>query len=267
VRRFLLSGIRSVYGATALGAMAMLAVSFNARAADFAPITKAPPAVAVFNWTGFYLGANAGYGWARNTDRITAVNDAAGLIANNDIATSLPIDASGFVGGGQIGYNKQISPLWVVGLEADLAWTDINGRVSVPGPNDASRIMTGTQKLDWLGTVRGRVGVTPADRLLVFLTGGFAYGNGSLTTALTRTFGCAGNNCQQGSTSGTLTGWTVGGGAEWAFAANWSAKAEYLYYDLGSLSHRMTDPNFGSIFNASVGFTGHVARLGVNYRF
>ncbi|MEH2551733.1 hypothetical protein V1283_008378 [Bradyrhizobium sp. AZCC 2262] len=60
--------------------------------------------------------------------------------------------------------------------------------------------------------------------------------------------------------------WTVGG-AEWAFAANWSAKAEYLYYDLGSLSHLMTDPNFPSIFNAKADFTGHIARLGVNYRF
>jgi len=61
--------------------------------------------------------------------------------------------------------------------------------------------------------------------------------------------------------------YNVGGGAEWAFAANWSAKAEYLYYDLGSLSHLMTDPNFPSIFNAKADFTCHIARLGVNYRF
>jgi outer membrane immunogenic protein len=262
MRRFLLSGFLS-----ALGVTAMLASSFDVRAADLAPITKASPAAAVYNWTGFYLGANAGYGWARNSDRITAVNDAAGLIANSSIATSLPIDADGFVGGGQIGYNWQISPLWVVGLESDIAWTDLNGNVSVPGPNDTSRIMTGTQKLDWLGTVRGRVGVTPVARTLLFLTGGFAYGQGSLATALTRNTGCAFNNCQQGATSGTLTGWTVGGGAEWAFAANWSAKAEYLYYDLGSLSHGMIDPNFASTFNASADFTGHIVRLGVNYRF
>lgn len=262
MRRFSLSGFLS-----ALGATAMLALSLDARAADLAPITKASPVAAIYSWTGFYLGANAGYGWARNTDRITAVNDAAGLIANSSIATSLPIDADGFVGGGQIGYNWQISPLWVVGLESDIAWTDLNGNVSVPGPNDTSRIMTGTQKLDWLGTVRGRVGITPVARTLLFLTGGFAYGHGSLATALTRTTGCAFNNCQQGATSGTLTGWTVGGGAEWAFAANWSAKAEYLYYDLGSLSHRMVDPNFASTFNASADFTGHIVRLGVNYRF
>jgi outer membrane immunogenic protein len=263
VRKFLLSVLFSV-----LGAMAMPAVSFDACAADLAPVTKAPPAVVVFNWTGFYLGANAGYGWARNTDGIGAVNDTAGLVGGNFIATSLPIDANGFVGGGQIGYNRQVSPLWVVGLETDLAWTDIHGSVSVPGPNDTSRIMTGTQKLDWLGTVRGRVGIAPADRTLIFATGGFAYGHGSLATALTRTTApCAVSNCQQGSTSGTLTGWTVGGGAEWAFATNWSAKAEYLYYDLGNLSHLMTDPQFPSIFNANADFTGHIVRLGVNYRF
>jgi outer membrane immunogenic protein len=258
MRRFLFSG---------LGVFAMLALPLDARAADLAPVTKAP-AVAVFNWTGFYLGANAGYGWARNTEAITAVNDFSGLVGGNFIATSLPIEAQGFVGGGQIGYNWQVNPRWVVGLETDLAWTDIKGSVSVPGPNDTSRIMTGTQKLDWLGTARGRLGITPAERILLFVTGGFAYGHGNLTTALTRaTAPCAISNCQKGSTSGTLAGWTVGGGAEWAFAANWSAKAEYLYYDLGSLSHLMTDPNFPSIFNAKADFTCHIARLGVNYRF
>jgi outer membrane immunogenic protein len=244
----------------------MMAGAPDVHAADLAPVSKAP-AVAAFNWTGFYLGAQAGYGWARNTEGITDVNHFNNLVAGNFIATSLPIDASGFVGGGQIGYNWQINPLWVVGLEADLAWTDIEGSVAVPGPNDTSRIMTGTQKLDWLGTVRGRLGVTSIDRTLLFVTGGFAYGHGSLATALTRTTGCANSNCQKGSTSGNLTGWTVGGGAEWAFAANWSAKAEYLYYDLGSLSHLMTDPNFPPIFNARAAFTGHIARLGVNYRF
>jgi outer membrane immunogenic protein len=259
MRRFLLSG---------LGVLAMLASPLEARAADLAPVTKAPAIVPAFSWTGFYLGANAGYGWVRNIDRITAVNDFSGLVGGNFIATSLPIDARGFVGGGQIGYNWQINPLWVAGLEADIAWTDIHGSVAVPGPNDNSRIMTGGQKLDWLGTVRGRFGITPADRTLLFVTGGFAYGHGSLATALTRTTApCAVSNCQKGSTSGDLTGWTVGGGAEWAFTANWSAKAEYLYYDLGSLSHLMTDPNFPSIFNARANFTGHIARLGVNYRF
>ena len=258
MRGFLLSG---------LGVLAMLAVSLDARAADLAPVSKAPPVVPAFNWTGFYLGANAGYEWARNTDRITAVNDFSGLVGGNYIATSLPIEANGFVGGGQAGYNWQISPLWVAGLEADIAWTDIHGSVSLPGPNDDSRIMTGTQRLDWLGTARGRLGIVPADRTLLFVTGGFAYGHGSLSTALTRNTGCANSNCQNGSTSGNLTGWTVGGGAEWAFAANWSAKAEYLYYDLGSLSHLMTDPKFPSIFRARADFTGHIARLGVNYRF
>ena len=260
MRRFLLSG---------LGVFAMLAVSLDARAADLAPVTKAPAIVPVFNWTGFYLGAQVGYGWARNIEGITAVNDFSGLVGGNFIATSLPIEASGFVGGGQAGYNWQINPLWVVGLETDLAWTDLKGSVSVPGPNDDSRIMTGTQKLDRLGTVRGRLGIVPADRTLLFVTRGFAYDHGSLSTALTRTTvpSCAGTNCQKGATSGNLTGWTVGGGAEWAFAANWSAKAEYLYYDLGSLSHLMTDPNFPSIFNAKADFTGHIARLGVNYRF
>jgi outer membrane immunogenic protein len=126
--------------------------------------------------------------------------------------------------------------------------------------------MTANEKLDWFGTVRGRVGVT-FDRALLYATGGLAYGHATLSTALTRTTGCAGNNCQNGSTADTKFGWTVGGGLEWAFANNWSVKGEYLYYDLGSLSHTMVDPAFPAVFNASASLRGSVARAGLNYKF
>jgi outer membrane immunogenic protein len=246
-----------------VGSTAALAADLGART-----YSKAPPmAEAAYNWTGFYLGGHAGYGLMKSTDAISGAN--ASLLA--DTATSIPLDPRGFIGGGQLGYNWQISPRWVVGLEADTSWTDMEKTVAAPGPNDASRIMTASEKLDWFGTVRGRVGFVPVDRLLVYGTGGLAYGHASLSTALTRvrngTNVCAGNNCQTGSTSQTRVGWTIGGGAEWAFTNNWSLKAEYLYYDLGSLSHTMTDPNFPSIFNAEVRLKGSIVRAGVNYRF
>ncbi len=256
--------------ATALLATAALGVAFSASAADVpvrAPVYKAPAPVVAYNWSGFYIGGHAGYGWMDSTDRLSDVTGAT-LVASGAIASSIPLDPKGFVGGGQIGYNWQIAPMWVFGLEADISWTDFDETASLPGPADPSRIVTAHQKLDWFGTVRGRLGVTPTDRWLAYVTGGFAYGRGSLSTALTRTTGCAGaNNCQQGSVSDTLTGWTVGGGLEWALANNWSVKAEYLYFDLGSLSHLMTDPFFPlTTFRASTDFKGHIIRAGINYK-
>jgi outer membrane immunogenic protein len=133
-----------------------------------------------------------------------------------------------------------VAPVWLLGLEADLSSGAASNTNGVPG-TDSSRVMTAQEKLDWFGTVRGRIGVLPSDRFLAYVTGGLAYGHGSLSSALSRTTGCAGNNCEAGSVSDTKAGWTLGGGVEWAFASNWSMKAEYLYVDLGSLSHNIFD--------------------------
>ena len=241
-------------------------------AADMRMPVKAPtPVAAIYNWTGFYIGGHAGYGWMDSTDHLRDVTGNA-FVAGGDIASSIPLDPKGFIGGGQIGYNWQVSPMWVIGLEADISWTDLDETASRPGPTDPSRIITAHQKLEWFGTVRGRLGVTPADRWLAYVTGGLAYGRGSLSTALTRIIGngCVGgaNNCQQGSVSDTLIGWTVGGGLEWAFANSWTVRAEYLYFDLGNLSHPMTDPFFPlTTFSASTDFKGSIVRVGINYRF
>jgi outer membrane immunogenic protein len=241
----------------ALLGFAALVMAFpgGSGAADLmrAPVMKAPPpVVAPFSWNGFYIGGHAGYGWMGSTDHVSRVSGS--LDPGIDLASSIPLDPRGFVGGGQIGYNWQVSPLWVLGVEADISWTDFDATAARQGPADPSRIVTASQRLGYLGTVRGRVGVTPADRWLVYATGGFAYGRASLSTALTRTTGsgCAANNCQQGSISDTLSGWTAGGGAEWAFTRNWSVKAEYLYFDLGDLSHPMTDSQFPSIGAVSI---------------
>ena len=245
----------------------------SAIAADIRMPMKAAPAPApiAYNWTGLYVGGHAGYGWMDSADRVSDVTGSA-FVASGSIASSIPLDPGGFIGGGQIGYNWQVTPMWVIGLEADISWTDFDETASRPGPADPSRVLTAHQKLDSFGTVRGRLGLTPANGWLAYVTGGLAYGRGSLSTALTRTTGagCAGgaNNCQQGSVSDTLTGWTVGGGLEWAVANNWTMKAEYLYFDLGSVSHLMTDPFFpATTFSASADFKGSIARVGLNYRF
>ena len=264
-------------GAVILG----LAAAGSAGAADIpAPVYKSPPPVVApaYNWTGSYIGVHAGAAWLTSTDTITPGNglQASFFVPPTSIATSLPLNSTGFIGGGQLGYNWQFNPMWVAGLEADFSGTSLSHTVSLPGPGNATRIMTASDKLDWFGTVRGRIGVTPTDRALFYVTGGLAYGHVSLSTALTRPGfvpggppdGCAGNNnCQSGSVSDTRIGWTIGGGLEWAFANNWSLKGEYLYYDLGTVSHLMTDPFFPATFNASADIRGSIARAGLNYKF
>jgi outer membrane immunogenic protein len=244
-----------------------------ALAADVAPpvpvYTKTPAPQPTYNWTGFYLGVHAGGIWSSSTDNVTPGNSAAVtfFVPSGQLATSLPLSSSAFIGGGQLGHNWQINPTWVAGFEADFSGTDLGNKVSLPAPDGGTRMMTANETLDWFGTIRGRIGVTPTDRALWYFTGGLAYAHANLATTLTRTTGCSGNNCQAGAVSGTKTGWTIGGGLEWAFADNLSFKTEYLYYDLGTLSHSMTDPFFPAIFNASADIKGSIARVGLNYKF
>jgi outer membrane immunogenic protein len=98
---------------------------------------------------------------------------------------------------------------------------------------------------------------------------GACYGHGSLSTALTRTSGCPGNNCESGSVSDTRAGWTAGGGLDWAITGNWIGRFEYLYFDLGNLSHLMTDPRpaFTSVFDASANLKGSLALASLIYKF
>jgi outer membrane immunogenic protein len=186
------------------------------------------------------------------------------------------LNQAGFVGGGQFGYNYQFAPSMVAGFEADLSGASLRKTAAVAGTVSLpSRVMTATANTDLFGTVRARLGFTPTERLLTYVTGGLAYGNSSLSTGLSRPgsggpTGCEGgaNNCEKGSVSAFNVGWTLGAGAEWAFSNAWSVKAEYLYYDLGSISHLMADPNYvGTVFNASEPLRGNLVRVGLNYRF
>lgn len=137
------------------------------------------------------------------------------------------------------------------------------------------------ENLNWLGTLRGRFGVLPAPSLLAYVTGGLAVGQGaaSTTTMVPRiplSGGCGpqfGGNffCSAGSSAKTLVGWTVGGGLEASVGGPWTAKAECLYCDLGTLSHTAVETGIPVLFatpilQASAQFRGHIARVGLNYR-
>lgn len=179
----------------ALGIVAAGAASAADLPSRKGPIA-APVYVPVFTWTGFYVGANAGYGWGNvNADGFANVGD-----------------LDGFVGGGQVGYNYQMGQ-FVLGLEADLQGADLSS---------GSNLGLVNVKTEYFGTVRARVGVA-FDRFLPYITGGWAYGN--VKTSIP---GIA------FSSDKTHTGgWTVGGGLEYAVTNNIIAGVEYLYVDLG----------------------------------
>jgi outer membrane immunogenic protein len=262
-----------------------------ASAADMPVYLKAPPPV--YNWTGFYIGGNVGYSWG-NSSSTLGLSDAttgAGLSSTN---TNFALD--GIIGGGQIGYNYQIKN-WVIGLEADIQASGEKGNENsacsgalcafttpacppAPGCFAPTPAIPGgavsdafSEKLNWFGTVRGRIGPTITPTILPYVTGGLAYGevsaadtvsgvNSPSLTPVTATF----------SNSTIKAGWTVGAGLEAALGGRWTGKVEYLYVDLGNVSGAFVTPILapsGNFLAASYSshITDNILRVGVNYRF
>jgi outer membrane immunogenic protein len=220
-----------------VAATAFVAAASSASAADLRPAYKgpAPVVIAAYNWSGFYVGAHAGYGW--------------GGLEFDFVGTSgLGRNIDGFFGGGQVGWNWQAagSP-WVFGLEADISFGNIEDSVT-------SAAISFTTEARMFGTARARLGYA-VDRTLWYVTGGLAWIDNEMTIALPG-FGTF-------NSSNTHVGWTAGGGVEWAFADAWSAKAEYLYLDTGSENYFTNIAGPGLTFSPFI----HTVRLGLNYRF
>jgi outer membrane immunogenic protein len=298
--------IRRILLASA-GTMALAGTTF---AADLAPppVYVSPPPT----WTGFYIGLNAGYEWAASQSVQTTADPvfaartwSTELALSTALATgSAPVNPNGFIGGGQVGYNYQLPNSWfangwfannlVVGIEADfqgIAGNNPSRSFSgsgVPVGFPAERIdstVISTKKLDYLGTVRGRVGFLLMPTLLVYGDGGLAYGGVETRTSIFQAnLPFAPQFASFGSLSNTRVGWTAGGGVEWMFLPNWSAKVEYLYYDLGRLTDGLSPLAFSHIDRSltalsggplqfssapfsSTRFNGNVVRAGINYHF
>ena len=259
-------------------ALSALVLGSSAFAADMAPrmYAKAAPMVSpMYNWSGFYAGINAGYTFGDSsnvqTSGLAPVN--VGNVASGARSASVGLDRDGFIGGGQMGYNWQANSPWVWGLEADISYTDVNSSrsfvtvlpVALGGaPSNLNNTLS--SKMDYFGTVRGRLGYA-WDRTLIYATGGLAYGE----VQHSGSFNNAANAVQfAGSTRDTKTGYTVGGGIEHAWTGNWTVKAEYLYYDLGT-----TDVTVALVpgvagtggYNSSFKDDGHIVRAGLNYKF
>lgn len=228
MKKYLLSGV------AALGLLAAGAASAADLPSRKGPVV-APVYAPVFTWTGFYVGANVGYAWGQID------STGLGVLSGFD-------DPDGITGGGQIGYNYQIGQ-FVLGLEADFQGADLKASVF----NPAVGIISASNEINWWGSVRGRVGYA-FDRFLPYVTGGFAYGN--VKNSLVTPAGVFSND-------NTQYGWTIGGGLEYAFTNNLTAKIEYLYVDLDKES--ITVP--GGVFNANVETKFSVVRAGLNYKF
>jgi outer membrane immunogenic protein len=260
---------------------AMLALScISAAAADLPArmYTKSPPVIErAYDWSGFYIGGNIGYGFGRTTTDSTAT-----LIGVPPILAIDTRPMDGIVGGGQIGWNLQVSR-WVIGLESDfqgaaqrLATTVNTPFFAVAGPfvGLGNQIQSRDERLDWFGTVRGRIGYA-ADNVLFYGTGGLAYGHlrysGSDSFPFTIVgLGLSAAPAGSFNTSTNKVGWTVGGGVEGAIMhSNWSWKFEYLHMDLGRTNYAFvaTAPGVGDVpVTGSARFTDDIVRVGLNYR-
>ena len=254
-----------------------------------APPAPAPAAAPSPNYTGFYAGLNGGGGFENTINNGVTFCSFFGFGCSLAIPGQLNTRPSGFIGGGQIGYNWQAG-LFVWGVETDFQWANITGSATVTNSTQLDSLTTttvtaaGSQKIDWFGTLRGRLGWTPTPPLLIYATGGLAYGHVKTDVSFTgqspisffpgvpaAPFGGASAVTK----NDTRAGWTVGGGAEWMFASQWSIKAEYLFYDLGTESTDQT-LNWGFISNFPLDFTGihseahyhgSIVRGGVNFKF
>jgi outer membrane immunogenic protein len=262
--------------AIAVAAIAAL-IGSPAFAADM-PL-KAPPPAPVASWAGWYVGGNAGWvGSTGNTISITGTDsDGGGLgsaLAAGSIPSTINLGYSGFLGGGQFGYNWQ-NGNFVYGLEADLDAASAKSSVSLPDafvpPSGLHSPFTinAARQLDWVGTVRARVGITPSATWLLYATGGLAFGEHELGIGVNDPSGTP-PALLFNQTAIWSAGWTLGAGGEWMLAPRWSIKVEYLYVDLGNVSSTINYA-YGvgqtSSLTATVHDRDNIVRGGINYHF
>lgn len=250
-----------------------------------------------YTWSGAYVGLNAG----AVVDGATHFDRTTGALPNNTTALNLGLRPTqyklhddGFIGGGQIGYNFDTSEMMglVLGVEADAAYTDLDrtdtlsntsnyGPLDVPSATPFTRVNQYNSELKYLGTVRGRLGFA-FDQMMIYGTGGFAYGD------VRRQITFYGPNAPttpffQGSSDGMKTGYTYGGGVEYAVPVDSflnsfnflnsraiTVKAEYLHYNLGEETLSFPGVNGGANiggYTSRVRTGGDVVRAGINFKF
>jgi outer membrane immunogenic protein len=231
-----------------------------------APAAFVPPPAA-YNWSGFYVGVNAGAAWLNQdgvTNSVATTLDPSGLAAGTLIGTGPSTSSTGFAGGGQIGFNYQVNQ-FVFGAEADIDY--LSNKATVNGTEASGAVVYGTNThqytMPMFSTVRGRLGFA-ADNVLLYGTGGLAMGEYDVQR--TQVTGFAGT-----ATAGTVEnsdnlrlGWTAGAGIEYAFSENWTARVEYLYANLESVTYTFPIANRTA---AAPTESVNLVRAGLNFKF
>lgn len=259
-------------GLVAGAALVTFALSASAMAADL-PL-KAPPPVAAPapSWTGFYVGANVGGVWTHSDGTWNPLPDPATFNAN---ALTGAIDTSSVAAGFHVGYNYQFGPSFVAGIEADWTWTNASGsftqtwtffNTALPV---AGSFTTMSTKLNWLATVRGRLGYLVTPDLLAYVTGGGAWGGVDYGANNFNGPGGGGGYSTAVAFSNTPSGYVLGGGIEWKMTSNWLLRGEYLFYRLSGASAVGTSATFPGNPSGYVWSDMDVneGRVGVSYKF
>jgi outer membrane immunogenic protein len=213
-----------------------------------------PPPATVFSWTGFYAGLNAGGSWGRARSDF-AISGFATTVAASD-----SVSPDGVIGGGQLGYNWQLDPNWLIGVEADIQASGEKASSTRFDTVDGEGVTTNYEtKIEWFGTARGRVGYVFDRRFLLYATGGLAYGRVSISGTSTALSSIAFSKAD------VNAGWTAGGGVEgvaWDPRLTW--KVEYLYLDLGTIDPAIAS---GLTIHVTSKFTDNIVRAGLNFHF
>lgn len=276
--------LRKLLGVVGASSLLVSAFFSFASAADM-PLKAPPlPPAPVYSWTGFYIGANVGYSWG---DWHSTSNQP---VFDFETPSAKP-RVDGWLGGGQAGYNWQFAPAWVIGIEGDIQgtgerasqnWVDPGVAAPLPPPpcnccdcafvpqrpGTGPAFLGHAWSFPWFGTVRGRIGITPDDahELLLYVTGGLAFGETDYSFTWSNPGGAAGRQFYSLSDDQTRVGFAVGVGAEKKLWSGWSAKLEYLYVDLGTQSISTVDID-GAPFQVNNGIHDNILRIGVNYQF
>jgi outer membrane immunogenic protein len=283
---------RTIRLGLAIVALIGAATGYGARADDRPIVPTAGLAVAApYNLTGFYAGVNAGGSWGRSNTDAVLDHSSHGAIVDTAIG-SMSQPGSGGLAGVQAGYNFQTNAL-VFGLEGDVQRTSWKGDAllsdtvatpqvcAAPCAPPPPIVTTGTlhdaQSLPWFGTLRGRVGVTPTERWLVYATGGLGFGEIRTDATFTVPAGAAcvapcappAAGLGAGSSRQIKAGWVVGAGVEAALGGGWTGKLEYLHLDLGGVDNALafSTPPFRGTIRTSSRFADEIVRVGLNYRF
>jgi len=262
--------LRVIAGA---GALVWISAASPVLGADIParPIVKAPVQAPAYNWYGFFIGVQGGYGWGR--DPVTFASATPPYLSA--IGTTIPLSMADDPRGGTLGItygsNWQLGQ-WVIGTISDFSWADIRRSetltlTAAPGPF-GSRANFAEQRMRWFGTTRGRVGYLITDNVLLYGSGGLASGSVDVTVANPAVgVSCAlAGACPAGSFRKTRWGWAAGAGLEYG-AGPWMFNLEYLHYDLGTQSFLYGDGISPALLSASTKIAGDMVRGAISYKF